>query len=58
MKPKIGEILYAPSKDLDILGKDHIVMSENDSMVVRFIDDIINERFESVVSKGVKFIIY
>jgi len=43
---------------LDILGKDQIAISEGDSMVIRFIDDIINERFESVVSKGIKFRIY
>ncbi|HQF36915.1 MAG TPA: hypothetical protein PLL26_04725 [Candidatus Dojkabacteria bacterium] len=43
---------------LDILGKDRIVVSEGDSMIIRFIDDIINERFETVVSKGIKFKIY
>lgn len=42
----------------DILGMDQIVVSEGDSMVVRFIDDIINERFESVVSRGIKFKLY
>ena len=40
---------------IDLLDKDHIAMSEGDSMVIRFIDDIINERFESVVSKGIRF---
>jgi len=43
---------------LDFLSKDQIVISQGDSMVIRFIDDIINERFESVVSKGIKFRIY
>lgn len=52
-----GNLIYEGDM-LDILGKDQIVMSEGDSMVVRFIDDIINERFESVVSKGIKFRFY
>lgn len=43
---------------LDLLGKDRIAISEGDSMVIRFIDDIINERFDSVVSKGIKFRFY
>ncbi len=43
---------------LDILSKDQIIISEGDSMVVRFIDDIINERFESIVSRNIKFRIY
>jgi hypothetical protein len=50
--------LICEGEMLDILGKDQIVISEGDSMVVRFIDDIINERFESVVSKGIKFRFY
>lgn len=50
--------LICEGEMLDILGKDQIVVSEGDSMVIRFIDDIINERFESVVSKGIKFRIY
>jgi hypothetical protein len=47
--------LIYEGEDLDILGKDQIVVSEGDSMIIRFIDDIINERFESVISKGIKF---
>lgn len=47
--------LICEAEMLDILGKDQIVISEGDSMVIRFIDDIINERFESIVSKGIKF---
>lgn len=43
---------------LDVLGKDQIAISEGDSVVIRFIDDIINERFEGVVSKGIRFRIY
>lgn len=46
------------SEMLNILGKDQISISEGDSIIIRFIDDIINERFESVVSKGIKFRIY
>jgi len=40
---------------LELLGKDHIAISEGDSIVIRFIDDIINERFNSVVSKNITF---
>jgi len=40
---------------LEILDRDRIVISEGDLSVVRFIDDIINERFEEVISKGIKF---
>ena len=43
---------------LDILGKDHIAISEGDSTVIRFIDDIINERFQSVMTRNVKFRLY
>lgn len=50
--------LICEGEMLDILGKDQIVVSEGDSTVIRFIDDIINERFESVVSKGIKFKIF
>ena len=50
--------LICEGEYVDILGKDQIVVSEGDSMVIRFIDDIINERFEDVVSKGIKFRIY
>lgn len=40
---------------LDLLGKDHIAIAEGDSIVIRFIDDIINERFTNIVSKNIRF---
>jgi len=43
---------------IDILGKDQIIVNEGDLSVIKFIDDIINERYENVVSKGIKFRIY
>ena len=46
----IPESMICETEMMDILGKDKIMMSEGDSMVLRFIDDIINERFESVIS--------
>jgi len=50
--------MICEGETLELLGKDRIAISEGDSMVIRFIDDIINERFESVVSKGIKFRFY
>jgi hypothetical protein len=47
--------LICEGEYVDILGRDQIIVSEGDSMIIRFIDDIINERFESVISKGIKF---
>lgn len=43
---------------LETLGKDHIAISEGDSVVIRFIDDIINERFNNVITKNIQFKIY
>ncbi|MFA7506996.1 MAG: hypothetical protein WCZ11_02035 [Bacilli bacterium] len=40
---------------VDLLSKDQIAIQEGDSVIVRFINDIINERFNSVISKGIKF---
>lgn len=40
---------------LELLGKDHIAISEGDSIVIRFIDDIINKTFNSVMSKNIIF---
>jgi hypothetical protein len=51
----IPDNMICEGEMLDLLGKDHIAISEGDSMVIRFIDDIINERFENIVSKGIKF---
>jgi hypothetical protein len=53
----VGNVI-CEAEMIDILSKDQITISEGDSMVIRFIDDIINERFESVVSKGIKFKLY
>jgi hypothetical protein len=50
-----GSSMLCEGEMMDMLDKDHIAISEGDSMVIRFIDDIINERFESVVSKGIRF---
>jgi len=40
---------------LETLSKDHIAISEGDSVVIRFIDDIINERFNNVITKNIQF---
>jgi len=40
---------------LELLGKDHIAISEGDSIVIRFIDDIINKTFNNVMSKNIIF---
>jgi hypothetical protein len=47
------QVLY--ETDLSILSKDHITIADGDSVVVRFIDDIINERFYDIISKKIKF---
>lgn len=39
----------------DILSADHIAVYEGNSVVYRFIDDIINDRYLNVVSKQIKF---
>jgi hypothetical protein len=39
----------------NIINNDQIVIQDGDSMVIRFINDIINERFEEIMTKGVKF---
>jgi hypothetical protein len=39
----------------NIINADQIIIQENDSSVVRFINDIINERFEEIAAKLVKF---
>jgi len=49
------ENLICEGEILEFLDKDHIVMSEGDSTVIRFIDDIINERFLDVISKNIQF---
>ena len=38
----------------NILSQDQIAIVEGDSIVVRFINDIINERYEQIISKGIK----
>ncbi len=43
---------------LKLLEKDQVALIKGDSTIIKFIDDIINEMFESVVSKGIKFKLY
>jgi len=52
--PDNSNLIYE-GEILDILGKDQLAISEGDSIVIRFIDDIINERYNSIVSKNIKF---
>jgi hypothetical protein len=42
--------------DTSCIDDDRIAVYESDSVIYRFINDIINERFKSVVSKGIRFI--
>lgn len=41
--------------DLNILNNDHITIMDGNSTIVKFIDDIINERFYDIISKKIKF---
>jgi hypothetical protein len=43
------------SADLSKLNDDHIMITENAGLIKRFLDDILQERFDEVISKGVKF---
>lgn len=49
------EKLICEGEELEFLGKDHIVMSDGDSTVIRFIDDIINERFDDIILRNIRF---
>jgi len=47
--------VFYESADLDMLNEDHITIMDGNSTIVKFIDDIINERFYNIISKKIKF---
>lgn len=50
-----GRTVLCEADELNILDKDHVTITDGDSMIVKFIDDIINEQFFDIISKKIRF---